>query len=283
MIEFRQASNASDSVVYRVDRIIAQGKTPYQSYLFFENEANGVCIAIDGDIQSCQNDEALYHEALVHPAMLAHPEPKTVLIMGGGEGATAREVLKHRCVQKCVMVDIDGEFVEACRRHAPTWSDGAFEDPRLELLTMDINAYIRETDLRFDVVIGDLVDVADWDGFLASLYSDDFYTALKKVLAPGAVVATQAGMLHPANRQSHANVRKGLEAVFAHVASYGVYVPSFYSLWGYALASDEMLGLNEVHVETAKKRGEGILRAIGARNLPSLFHVPDLLMRGEVE
>jgi spermidine synthase len=146
---------------------------------------------------------------------------------------------------------------------------------------MDINAYIRETDLRFDVVIGDLVDVADWDGFLASLYSDDFYTALKKVLAPGAVVATQAGMLHPANRRSHANVRKGLEAVFAHVASYGVYVPSFYSLWGYALASDEMLGLNEVHVETAKKRGEGILQAIGARNLPSLFHVPDLLMRGE--
>jgi len=285
LIEFRQASNDSDAVCYRIDRVIAQGRTPWQSYLFFENEANGVCIAIDGDIQSCQRDEALYHEALVHPAMLFHPHPETVLIMGGGEGATAREVLRHGCVKRCVMVDIDGEFVEACKKYAPTWSDGAFDDPRLELLTMDINDYIRQTDLRFDVVIGDLVDVADWDGFLASLYSDDFYTALKKVLAPGAVVATQAGQLSLANQKSHKRVREGVGGAFAHLLSYGVYVPSFYSLWGYVLASDTPLDGSVSYVASAiapraKERGERVLEAIGAEGFVGLFALPNLLGKG---
>ncbi len=282
MIEFRQASNPSDAVLYRVDRILAEGQTPWQHYLFFENEANGICIAIDGDIQSCQNDEALYHEALVHPAMLWHESPRNVLIMGGGEGATAREVLKHDCVKKCVMVDIDKEFVEACKKYAPTWSDGAFEDARLELLTMDINDYIRQSDLKFDVVIGDLVDVADWDGFLAGLYSDDFYTALKKVLAPGAVVATQAGMLSPANHESHKNVRASLQKVFQNTQSYGVYVPSFYSLWGYMMASDKPLQtdcrfIEEAIVPRAQTRGETICQAIGIENIHGLFAIPSII------
>ncbi|WP_457597660.1 spermine/spermidine synthase domain-containing protein [Hydrogenimonas sp.] len=279
MVEFRQQSDAADAVVYRVDRIVAEGKTPYQNYLFFENEAHGLCIAIDGDIQSCQKDEALYHEALVHPALLWHPEPEKVLIMGGGEGATAREVLRHDCVKKCVMVDIDGEFVEACRRHAPTWSDGAFEDERLELLTMDINAYIRETDERFDVVIGDLVDVADWEGFLATLYSDTFYDALKKILAPGAIVATQAGMLSPANHTSHLHVRRGLSAAFGHIRSYGAYVPSFYSLWGYVLASDaplegDLAAIAQTVAPRASRRGERVLEKLGAEGFTGLFALP---------
>ncbi len=282
MIEFRQASNPSDAVIYRIDRILAEGKTPWQHYLFFENEADGICIAIDGDIQSCQRDEALYHEALVHPAMLWHEMPQNVLIMGGGEGATAREVLRHDCVKKCVMVDIDGEFVEACKTYAPTWSDGAFDDERLELLTMDINDYIRQTDLRFDIVIGDLVDVADWDSFLAGLYSDNFYTALKKILAPNAVVATQAGMLSPANSESHRNVRKSLAEVFAHIESYGVYVPSFYSLWGYVMASDKPLDtscrrIEETILPRAKERGEKICQAIGIDNLHGLFAIPAMI------
>ncbi len=275
MITYTQHANKSDSVTRQMDTIIAKGKTPYQEYLFFNSPTNGLCIAIDGDIQSTQIDEKIYHEALVHPALLVHHNPKNVLIMGGGEGATAREVLKHKDIEKVVMVDIDEEFVQVCKKYAPTWSDGCFEDERLEVLYMDIKKYLANTDLKFDVVIGDLVDVDDWDGFLATLYDESFYKNLKKTLSPDAVVATQGGGLSTLTNQSHKNIRKSLNCVFENVKSYGVVVPSFYSLWGYVLASDKNLKTSEFEANLAKRGVD--LEGIGNANLSSLFHIPSMI------
>ena len=162
MIHYKQKANISDSVEREIGEIIVKGKTPFQEYLFFQSKMHGVCISLDGDIQSCESDEGIYHESLVHPAMLAHPNPQTVLIMGGGEGATAREVLRHKSVKKVVMVDIDEEFVELCKEHIPSWGADAFADERLELLYMDINVYLKECKEKFDIVIGDLIDVDDY-------------------------------------------------------------------------------------------------------------------------
>ena len=105
--------------------------------------------------------------------MLAHENPKTVLIMGGGEGATAREVLAHKSVTKVVMVDIDEEFVQLCKTHIKSWGETAFADPRLEVLYMDINEYLASCSEKFDIVIGDLIDVDDWDSPAAFLYGED--------------------------------------------------------------------------------------------------------------
>ena len=257
MLKYEQKSTLGDGVVRDVKKILAQGKTPYQEYLFFESVQNGICIAIEGDIQSCEADEAIYHEALVQPAMVLHPEPKTVLIMGGGEGATAREVLKHdKTLQKAVMVDIDEEFVEVCKRTIPAWSKGVWENKKLEVRYMDINEYFKQTEDRFDVVIGDLVDVEDWDSFLSNLYSESFYERLKKLLNPGAIIATQAGALNTVENINHINVRKSLQKVFGFVQSYGVVVPSFYSLWGYVLASQSEVFIDaEVIKRRLKERG----------------------------
>ncbi|WP_456380956.1 spermine/spermidine synthase domain-containing protein [Hydrogenimonas sp.] len=279
MINYEQPSNASDKVVRGIERIVATGKTPYQDYFFFENRANGLCIAINGDIQSCQSDENIYHEALVHPAMILHPAPRNVLIMGGGEGATAREVLKHDAVvEKCVMVDIDEEFVEVCRRYAPTWGEGAFGHEKLDVHYMDINEYIKTCDLKFDVVIGDLVDVEDWESFLANLYSDEFYANLKKILNPGAILATQAGALNSVDVTNHRNVRRGLGAVFGHIESYGIVVPSFYGLWGYVLASDTPFDVGYETLSTrilSRFEERGIeLDAIGNDAFHALFGIP---------
>lgn len=275
MINYRQNANDSDSVERRIENIIAKGKTPFQEYLFFESKTHGVCISLDGDVQSCESDERMYHEALVHPAMLAHPNPKTVLIMGGGEGATAREVLAHKSVEKVVMVDIDEEFVELCKTHISSWGESAFSDPRLEVLYMDINEYLATCTQKFDVVIGDLIDVDDWDSPAAFLYGEGLYKTIKPLLNPNAIIATQGGALDTQESTNHKRIRETLGRVFGDVRSYGVIVPSFYHLWGYVIASDDLsvidTNLQEKFQESAK---ELELVGLGVESLVAAFALP---------
>lgn len=275
MLSYPQKVNKSDSIEHGVKRVIAEGKTAFSEYLFFESEVHGVCIALDGDIQSCESDEAMYHEALVHPAMLLHPNPKTVLIMGGGEGATAREVLSHKGVEKVVMIDIDEEFVELCKKHINSWGDSAFRDERLELHFMDINEYLAQTTEMFDVVIGDLVDVSDWESEVASLYSTQMYEKVKRVLTPNAIVATQAGALDISESVNHKKIRAMMSEVFRDVRSYGVIIPSFYHLWAYVIASDDLTLLDTTFAEKFRESStELVFNGLGVESLISAFSLP---------
>ena len=275
MILYRQEANIADSVERRVDNILAKGKTPFQEYLFFNSKMHGVCISLDGDIQSCESDEHMYHEALVHPAMLAHPNPKTVLIMGGGEGATAREVLKHESITKVIMVDIDEEFVQLCKTHIPTWGEVAFSDERLEVLYMDINVYLKECTEKFDIVIGDLIDVDDWDSPAAFLYGEDLYKTLKPLLNKGAIIATQGGAIDTMESTNHKHIRKMMSKVFTEVKSYGVIVPSFYHLWGYVIASDDLSMINSNLKKQFESRAKNLdLEGLGVESLIAAFSIP---------
>ena len=261
-------------------RIIAQGKTAFAEYLFFESELHGVCVSIDGDIQSCESDESMYHEALVHPAMLAHSNPQTVLIMGGGEGATAREILAHNSVTKVVMVDIDEEFVLLCKKHIPSWAKSAFSDPRLEVIYMDIKEYLDTCTEMLDVVIGDLVDVDDWDSPVASLYGETLYKKIKKVLNPKGIIATQAGALDTGESINHKRIREMMSCVFNDVRSYGVIVPSFYSLWGYVIAGDDLSILDTELSQKFTKSAENLeLVGLGVESLITAFTLPKLIKK----
>jgi spermidine synthase len=275
MIHYRQDANISDSVERRIENIIAKGKTPFQEYLFFESKMHGVCISLDGDIQSCESDEHMYHEALVHPAMLAHPNPKTVLIMGGGEGATAREVLAHPCVEKVVMVDIDEEFVSLCKTHISSWGASAFKDKRLEVLYMDINEYLASCTEKFDIIIGDLIDVDDWDSPAAFLYGESLYKTIKPLLNPNAIIATQGGALDTQESSNHKHIREMMSRVFGDVRSYGVIVPSFYHLWGYIIASDDLSVIDTNLKEKFKKSAKELeLIGLGVDSLITAFTLP---------
>jgi spermidine synthase len=118
------------------------GRTAFQEVAILDTQEYGKMLVIDGRTQSAEEDEYIYHEALVHPAMLTHPEPRQVLIIGGGEGASLREVLRYRSVERVVMVDIDRELVELCQKWLPEWHQGAFQDPRVELVFADGKDYI---------------------------------------------------------------------------------------------------------------------------------------------
>jgi len=276
VIYYKQNANISDSVHREIKSVIAKGKTKFQEYLFFESEMHGTCISLDGDIQSCQSDEQMYHEALVHPAMLTHPNPQNVLIMGGGEGATAREVLNHKSVKKVVMVDIDREFVELCKKHIPSWGEKAFNDSRLEVVYQDINIYLKESREKFDVVIGDLIDVDDWDSPVAFLYGEELYKKLKPLLNKNAIIATQGGAFDNQKSTNHIHIYNTMKKVFRDVRSYGVIVPSFYHLWGYLIASDDLSVLENIekHFKSRVKEEELKLEALGVESIISAFSIP---------
>ncbi|HEV2037844.1 MAG TPA: methyltransferase domain-containing protein, partial [Candidatus Eremiobacteraceae bacterium] len=140
---------------HALTRTIVSGSSQFQDFAIVESSLFGKMLVLDGDTQSSALDEHIYHEALVHPACVAAGgSPKRALILGGGEGATLRELLRVPGMGKVTMVDIDGEVVEVCRRHLPEWSAGAFEDSRAEIIIGDAKDYVFSSREQFDVIIG---------------------------------------------------------------------------------------------------------------------------------
>lgn len=215
------------------------GRTAFQEVAIFDTYEYGKMLVIDGRTQSAEEDEHVYHETLVHPAMLAHPDPRRVLIIGGGEGATLREVLRYRSVERVVMVDIDRELVELCQKLLPEWHEGSFEDPRVELIFGDGKDYVEQASMTFDIVIIDVCDALEGGPALA-LYTEHFYRRVRERLGPGGLLVVQAMELSGLDYEDHVQVRSTLLQVFPVVRSYAAFVPSFWSEWGFVIASDSL-------------------------------------------
>ena len=169
--------------------------------------------------------------------MLRHSNPRNVLIIGGGKGATLREVLVHRSVASVTMVDIDREVVELCREHLPTWHRGAFDDHRVRMVYDDGRKFVDSDDGRYDVVIIDVVDMLD-NGPAQALYTRQFYETLRRRLRPDAVVVVQGLEFSFLDDKPHVALSRTLRTVFPEVHSYRVHIPSFLGSWGFLLASD---------------------------------------------
>ncbi|MCD6568442.1 MAG: polyamine aminopropyltransferase [Dehalococcoidia bacterium] len=227
------------TMLYRVRKEIYKGQTRYQSVEIIDTDSFGVCLVLDGKVQSSSCDEFIYHEALVHPAMLAHPRPEKVMIAGGGEGATLREVLAHSTVRKAVMVDIDEEEVGICRRFLPSFHQNSFDDPRAELCFSDARKYLEESREKFDVIIIDLVDPLDV-GPARLLYTQEFYRIVSQRLAPGGIMSVQAEPAGWLDSENFVAIVNTLKTVFSLVSPYHVHVPAFNTLWGFASASQSV-------------------------------------------
>lgn len=244
------------SMIMGLSKILVNRRTKYQHVLIVELEEFGKTLILDGLVQSAEADEFLYHESLTHPALVTHPEPKKVLIIGGGEGAALREVLKHATVSKVTMVDIDGELVELAREYLEVMHRGAFNDPRSEVIIMDGFKYIAETNESFDVVIMDLTDPHGPE-IAKALYSKESYVMLKKRLKEDGIMVTQCGnsFFFP---NTYRYVLENVKSVFNIVREYSVWVPSFGYSCNFIIASDrhDPLRLKAEEVDaTLSKRG----------------------------
>lgn len=222
---------------YGVSEVLAMSDTVYQRVLIAESLGHGRILMLDGKLQSAESDEELYHELLVHPSMTFHPNPRRVLIIGGGEGATLREVLKHKTVETVTMVDIDAELIELSKRYLGSWHRGSFEDPRLKLQITDGREFIEGDQNKYDIVIMDVVDL-DLNGPSRSLYTVEFFQLLKARLAAGGLVAIQSMSISHMNSKGHGLLRRTLESVFSEVHSYHTSIPSFHCDWTFIIVSD---------------------------------------------
>jgi len=266
---------------YRVKEVLYQGRTKFQRVDLFDLYAFGKTLFLDGKLQSAQIDERVYHEALVHPALLSHRSPGRVLIAGGGEGATLREVLRHPTVEKAVMVDIDGELVEVCKEYMPEWSQGAFEDERSEIIIGDARKYVFDTDEKFDVVISDLTEPVE-EGPSISLYTLEFLSRIYEILDEEGLYVAQAGSADPLYNKFVTGLYRTLREVFEHVSVYVTFIFSFQLLWAFVLASKKKSPLSIDLAELGnrmERRGLKELYFLNAEVMKGMFSLPNYLLR----
>jgi spermidine synthase len=221
---------------YEVTNVLAQAKTAFQDVEIVETRSFGRALFLDGAPQSAVADEFVYHEALVHPALISHSNPKRVLIAGGGEGATLREVLRHPGVERAVMVDIDGELVDLCREHLGEMHQGAFDDPRAEVVIGDALAYLRDHDEHFDAIVIDLTDPSE-EGPIGELYGEQFYRLVASRLDDDGIIVLQAYTFGPGRTAWQDRIAATLAQVFPIVRRYRAEVPFFKDSWAYCTAS----------------------------------------------
>ncbi|MDB9494976.1 polyamine aminopropyltransferase [Spirulina major CS-329] len=172
---------------YRATEVLFAEQSPFQHVEIVNTEKYGKILLNDGYVMITEADEFIYHDMLVHVPLFTHPHPQRVLIIGGGDGGTAREVLRHPSVEQCVMVEIDEVVVNACRQHIPQTAQ-ALDHPKLTLHIEDGVKYVAETAETFDVV---LVDSTDPIGPATPLFGETFYRDLARILNPGGLVVSQ--------------------------------------------------------------------------------------------
>ena len=210
-------------------------QSPFQRIEIVRTPDYGRCLLLDDELQSCEADEFIYHEALVHPALILHPDPRRVLVIGGGEGATLREVLRHRSVELVRMVELDERVVAASQAHLDTFHAGAFDDPRVRLTFGDGRAFLETSHETWDMVILDLNNPLE-GGPSARLFTAEFYRAVRARLTVGGVLAAQSGAVSTLALRCPCTVFKTVATALpdAHLAM--AHVPSFASGWSFVVA-----------------------------------------------
>lgn len=210
--------------------------TAHQSLQIVQTDCFGKALRLDGRFMTSEKEEFFYHEALVHPAAISHPNPGRCLIIGGGDGGAAEELLKHPSVEQVVIADLDADVIEVARTQFQAVNRGALDDPRVHVRIGDGMAYMDGNPGQFDLVFMDLTDP---DTPASELYTAASFARVHEALAPGGAVVLHLGspVFHPAQVQQ---IVAELQRTFAHVSPFGLYIPLYGAYWGLAVASDTL-------------------------------------------
>ena len=259
---FFETTTAFEGHMHAIARTIVEAQTKFQHVEILQTAAYGKTLVLDGRIQSSQGDEFIYHEALVHPGMLTtEGPPRSALVIGGGEGATLREILRYPSITRAVMVDIDGEVVELCKTHLPEMHQGAFDDPRTQVRHEDARAYLEKSNDRFDFITVDLVEPLE-EGPARMLFTQEFYALVRDRLTPGGTMTMQAGMTKLGELGFFTSIHRTLREVFPVVAAYQSFISCFGTPWGFIVASKK--------VDPARQGAQAVDKLIAERVKGSL-------------
>jgi spermidine synthase len=188
---FTETLYTSWGQTFTIDEKVHQEKTELQDLIIFDNAFFGRVMALDGVIQLTEKDEPIYHEMMVHVPILTHGNARSVLVIGGGDGGSLREVLKHSNVERLVLVEIDQSVIDLCKEYLPGLSQGAFEDPRVQVVIKDASEYVKQQGELFDVIICDSTDPI---GPGQVLFTEEFYGGCKSRLNEGGIFVNQNGV-----------------------------------------------------------------------------------------
>jgi spermidine synthase len=274
---FFEPTTAIEGHMHAIKRTIVEAQTKFQHVEIMETPAYGKVLVLDGRIQSSQAEDFIYHEALVHPGMLASERaPESGLVIGGGEGATLREILRYPSIRRAVMVDIDDEVVQLCKRHLPEMHQGAFEDTRSEVRHEDARAYLEKTGERFDFITIDLVEPLE-EGPACLLFTREFYTLVRDRLTPGGAMTLQAGMTKLGELDFFSSIHRTLREVFPVVAAYQTFISCFGTPWGFITATKKVdpRGQDAAAVDRlVAERIKGSLAYWDGQTHQHAFHLP---------
>lgn len=239
---------------FRAGEVLMEGDTGFQHIEIVDTPFLGRLMRLDGCFMTSERDEFFYHEPLVHVPAVAHAAPKRALVIGGGDGGSSEELLKHASMEQVVLAELDPGVIEASRRWLPKVHNGVFDDPRLDVRVMDGKAFVEQTAERFDLVVLDLTDPF---GPSQALYTQEFYAACRRVLNPGGLLSLHAES--PVTRPlTWARIVATLASVFGTVRPYMTYIPIYGTWWGMAVATDgadpAALSESEVDARIAARR-----------------------------
>ena len=264
------------SGVYFEGTLLERRETPFQLLEVYETPELGRIFRLDGFNMTSERDEFFYHENLVHPAAISHPAPKRALVIGGGDGGSSEELLKHSTLEMVHMAELDPVVIEVAKAQFGNVNRGAFADPRLKVTVGDGLAYLRATEVRYDLVSMDLTDPV---GPSMELYSPATFALARRAMAPGGALTLHMGspFSHPQRvRSTLANLRQ----VFAKVTPYFVHIPLYGSIWGFACASETLdpRSVSAAEVERVlAERGIADLQYYNGEVHRALFALPNYI------
>jgi len=216
--------------------------SPYQKIDVYDTHYFGKMLVIDDIIMLTQRDNFAYHEMIVHPAMNIHPHPKRVLIVGGGDGGTLKEVLRYDCVQEVIMCEIDEDVINISKKYFPEFKNG-FDDPRLTIIAQDAAQYMKSKTNYFDVIC---VDSTDPIGPGAALFEEEFYHNLHKALTEDGIAITQSESIFY-SLDFITDLYNQNKKIFKHAAYYYTAIPTYPSgTIGFSFCSKKYVASKEI-------------------------------------
>ena len=265
--------NAHAGYGFTASRRLQTIDSPYQRVEVFDTPQFGKLFRLDGRLMTSEKEEFFYHECMTHPALLSHPNPQSVLVIGGGDGGSSEEIFKHPSVKRVVMAELDAAVIDIARAHLGQIHMGALDDPRLEIRIGDGFDYVKNTAEKFDLIVLDLTD-PDTPAF--HLYSEQFFRMCRERLNPGGMLTLHLGtpVYAPETvRKNAVNLRK----VFKQVHPLALYIPLYGSLWCLGVASDSAnprLMSAEAIAARLRERRVGGLKYYNAEVHGALFALP---------
>lgn len=230
--------------VYEVENILYKGKSDYQEIMVIENTYFGKMLILDGVVQITERDEFFYHEMLTHIVMHAHPNPKNIIVIGGGDGGVVRELLKHDTVEKIYFIEIDEEVINVSRKFFPGVSSG-IDDPRVEIKCMDGAEFVKEREGDIDIIIVDSTDII---GFAKSLFTVEFFKSVKEALTEEGIFVTLSESLH-FHKDIVIEVQEAMRLIFPVVDMYAAPLVTYAGNWWTFSAASKKHDLRQMQRE----------------------------------